>query len=101
MLNVHFGGSLTQDLKYHAQSKDRWQPGHDVFIVNIERKKGKMEVNSHHHQAVTYKDMSKEFDMLAYADNEEDPQNCIVEAFTHKKLPIAGVQWHPKFFGTC
>jgi putative glutamine amidotransferase len=96
MLNVAAGGTLTQDLIYHAQSKDRWQKGHDAYIVGMNRKQGKIEVNSHHHQAVTYKDMSKEFDMLAYADNEEDPENCIVEAFLHKTLPIGGVQWHPE-----
>lgn len=101
MLNVAFGGTLEQDLKYHAQSKDRWQPGHDVYTVGMNRKEGKFDVNSHHHQAVLYSNLSSEFEMLVYADNEEDKGNCIVEAFRHKSLPIAGVQWHPKFFGAC
>lgn len=101
MLNVHFGGALTQDLKYHAQSSGRWQKGHEVFVAGENRKNSKFEVNSHHHQAVLYSDLSKELDMLIYADNEENPQNCIVEGLRHKTLPIAGVQYHPKFFGAC
>jgi len=101
MLNVAFGGTLTQDLKFHAQSRDRWEKGHDAFTVGMNRKEGKFEVNSHHHQAVLYSDMSKEFTMLLYADNEEDKDNCIVEGFIHKEKKIAGVQYHPKFFGAC
>ncbi len=101
MLNVFFGGSLTQEMRYHAQSRDRWGDGHDVYTVGMNRKDGKFMVNSHHHQAVLYSDLSNQFDMVLYADNEEDKQNCIVEGFVHKTLPIAGVQYHPKFFGAC
>ena len=100
ILNVAFNGTLTQDLKYHAQSKDRWQKGHDVYTVGMNRKIGKFEVNSHHHQGVTYKDMSKEFDMLVYADNEEDGENCIVEAFLHKELPIGGVNIERHYYAS-
>lgn len=99
MLNVHFGGTLTQDLKYHAQSSGRWQEGHKVYVVGMSRKDGSMAVNSHHHQAVLESDLSDKFTMLAYADNEENPKNRIVEAFIHKELPIGGVQWHPKNLG--
>lgn len=96
MLNVIFGGTLTQDMPNHAQSKNRWEEGHDVFTVGLPRKEGKFEVNSHHHQAVLYSDLSKDFDMVLYADNEDDTDNCIVEGFVHKSLPIAGVQYHPE-----
>ena len=91
MLNVHFGGSLTQDLKYHAQSSGRWQKGHEVFVVGEPRKQSKFEVNSHHHQAVLYSDLSDQLEMIVYADNEENINNCIVEALRHKQLPIIGV----------
>lgn len=100
MLNVIFKGTLTQDMKYHAQSKDRWGPAHKVYI-NGSNRKDNFDVNSHHHQAVLVSDLSPELEILAYADNEEDKRNQIVEAFKHKTLPIAGVQWHPKLFGTC
>ncbi len=98
MLNVQFGGTLTQDLRYHAESKDRWQPGHKVYHIGQGRSKN-FEVNSHHHQAVLGTDISKDFTPLMYADNEEDGSNIIIEAFRHKTLPIAGVQWHPKIWG--
>jgi len=97
MLNVHFGGTLTQEMRYHAQSKDRWQPAHKVFLTDGSGRKP-FEVNSHHHQAVLHTDLSSEFEALAYAKNEEDSKNGIVEAFMHKTLPIAGVQWHPEEF---
>jgi len=96
MLNVHFGGTLTQDLKYHAQSRDRWQSAHPIWLPGSKNKKGDFEVNSHHHQAVLRTDLSPELTPLAYALNEENPPIGIVEAFEHKTLPIAGVQWHPE-----
>lgn len=96
MLNVHFGGTLTQDLKYHAQSKDRWEAAHKVYIVGMNRKEGAMEVNSHHHQAVLKTDLSQEFNALAYADNEENGKDPIIECILHKERPIGGVQWHPE-----
>jgi gamma-glutamyl-gamma-aminobutyrate hydrolase PuuD len=44
-------------------------------------------------------DLSDELEVLARTDHEEptfDPDDYIVEAFKHKTLPIAGVQWHPE-----
>lgn len=95
MLNTFFGGGLHQDMKYHAQSKDRWEPGHEVTIV-IGNKKYEVKVNSHHHQAVLSSDLAKDFIPIAFAKNEEDKKDDIIEAFIHKELPIAGVQWHPE-----
>lgn len=97
MLNVYFGGTITQDMKYHVQSKDRWLEGHDVHMYGVKRTKDtKFPVNSHHHQAVLFTDLSKDLVPVFYADNEEDSNNCIIEAFRHTSLPIAGVQWHPE-----
>lgn len=95
MLNVHFGGTLTQEMRYHEQSKNRWSGAHDVWIAGG-TKKDKFEVNSHHHQAVTVRDLSKEFDAILYAVNEEDDANPIIEGIRHKTLPIVGVQYHPE-----
>lgn len=97
MLNIHFGGTLTQDLKYHAQSPDRWKKGHEVYIWGKTRKESKFDVNSHHHQAVTLNDLEDNvLTPLIYADNEEDRNNPIIEAFMHRELPILGIQWHPE-----
>lgn len=95
MLNVHFGGTLTQDLRIHAQSRNRWEGAHDVWIAGGS-KKDKFEVNSHHHQAVTVADLSKELTPLLYTPNEEDVDNPIIEGFKHKTFPIVGVQYHPE-----
>lgn len=93
MLNIHFGGTLTQEMRYHAQSSGRWQKGHEVFICGKPRNKdNKFEVNSHHHQAVTLNDLEEDVLIpLAYADNEDDDKNPIIEAFRHKTLPIVGI----------
>ena len=95
MLNVHFGGTLSQEMRYHAQSKDRWQEAHDVYIDG-QGKGAKFKVNSHHHQAITKDDLSEHFNPLLWAVNEENKDNSIVEGFIHKTLPIAGVQYHPE-----
>lgn len=95
MLNIKFGGTLTQNLHHHAQSDKRWEAGHKLYFVG-ESRKTSVEVNSHHHQAVLFTNLSEKLEPLAYADNEEDRNNGIVEAFIHKELPIAGVQWHPE-----
>lgn len=84
-LNVFFGGSIIQHLPYHPQSKDRWEEGHEVNIVGTDKK---FKVNSHHHQGVKARNLSKELDALCIADDG------IIEAFKHKTLPIAGIQWH-------
>ena len=92
MLNVYFNGTITQNLRYHAQSEDRWKPAHEVKFFEDSKKKFK--VNSHHHQGITLKDLSSELTPLLYADNEEDKNNPIIEAFQHKELPIIAFQYH-------
>lgn len=102
MLAVYFGSKLQQNLKYHAQSKDRWETAHDIRIndtidgdVYYPYKEKKIKVNSHHHQAVTYNLLNKdELAILATAENEENKDNPIIEAFVHKTLPIIGIQHH-------
>ena len=107
MLNVYFNGQLVQDLKFHAQSSGRWSTAHKVY--KFDELTGKpvkkfQQVNSHHHQCVTFKTLGQDLKVEAVAPNDEGltlGSNYIVEAFTHRTLPIAAVQWHPKFFGAC
>lgn len=106
MLNVYFGGTLKQHLKYHPQSIDRWRTAHHVIgkpgsagpnLCTV------FQVNSHHHQGVTKKNLSKDLDPLLwhYVPKSKDIEGYkhpdgIIEGFKHKELPIAGVQYHPE-----
>ena len=106
-LAAFFGSKLEQNMIYHAQSKDRFQKAHEVYPTAEGTAMGywpykaqKMEVNSHHHQGVLVENLSDDLIPLVYASNEEytdkDKGARIVEAFMHRHLPIAGVQWHPE-----
>lgn len=101
MLNVFFGGTLTQHINIGIhQSDKRWSEAHSV---KIERTGEIMKVNSHHHQAVKLVDLADGLDVLSIS-NEDDKiptkniidRKVIVESFIHESLPIAGVQWHPE-----
>jgi putative glutamine amidotransferase len=114
VLNVLFGGSLTQNLLYHAQSKGRWEGAHKVYreigyvkpkgaegTVLTVRKSSELgyDVNSHHHQAVTLDRLADCLQPLLYAPNEDYPltgEKFLIEGFKHKSLPIIGLQYHPE-----
>lgn len=106
-LAAYFGGKITKNLPFHAQSPDRWEPAHNVFVFAEAREfTGKiitMEVNSHHHQALTYSGLDEKGMIipLFFAKNEDkkaSKQGEIIEAFKIKDKPIFGVQWHPEEF---
>lgn len=101
MLNVHFGGSLWQDIPaqipsevqhrmdkpYHRASHkcilEKGTPLHQISGTNI------IGVNSHHHQAV--KDLAPNF--LSMGCSEDG----IIEAIYDPSKPFLwGVQWHPE-----
>lgn len=100
-LNVLFGGGLQQDFPFNYSEKGRDEEVDKLVLTELgERFKKRFEiqtkdikVNSLHHQGVMLHQVSKEFDILATAVTH-GYQN--VEAFIHKTLPIAGVQFHPE-----
>jgi putative glutamine amidotransferase len=97
MLNTYFGGKLVQHLMNHTSSSDRYKAGHKINQCTPEGRvisKGKIEVNSHHHQAVPLDGLGKGLIPLYLAQEEEANNTAIVECFRHKSLPIGGVQWH-------
>lgn len=99
MLNAYFGGTLTQHLLAHEQSSGRWAMAHKIRTV-YDKPNTKIadliDVNSHHHQAITKeRDLAPNFNVIAVAASLE-PEGTIVEAFMHETLPIAGVQFHPE-----
>lgn len=88
-LQVHFGGGLEQDNSfYHPQSVDYDHLCHKVKLLNV-GKPHLMGVNSRHHQSVV--ELAAPLVPLAI-----DEKSNIVEAFRHKELPVAAVQWHPE-----
>jgi len=104
-LAVKYGGVLTQNLIYHAQSDSRWSTAHEVYEVELEgddykiKPKTKFKVNSHHHQALCMKGLSALIEPLIMADNEDHflfGEGDIIEAFKIKDEEIYGVQWHPE-----
>lgn len=101
MLAAYFGCKLKQHLKFHAQSDGRWEKAHEIFSSKEgfeEFGEKKLEVNSHHHQALLFSDLleSDQLVPLYFAKNEEDKNDHIIEAMRHKELPIYSVQYHPE-----
>lgn len=101
LLNVHFGGTLYQDLAtdrpgtlLHEQAEPWDQRSHGATvepgsvlhdIVAQER----LHINSFHHQAV--KDLAPGLRVSARADDG------LVEAIEHVEFPwVVAVQWHPE-----
>jgi len=117
-LAAKFGSKITQHFYNHEQSTSRNNIAHDIWTVNnyiqIENtklshdfkkseeleKRFKIGVNSFHHQGVLFKNLGEDLVPLYLADNEDsyhfDHNEQIVEAFIHKNLPIAAVQFHPE-----
>lgn len=93
LLNVYFGGTLYQDLSdahIHTNRKD-YQHVHPVTAVAggvCHRLYGaEFSINTYHHQGV--KALGKELRVDACFGE-------LVEAFTHQRLPVLAVQWHPE-----
>ncbi len=102
ILNVHFGGTLFQDITAqcglerptHDQGETpRSTPTHNVKIAENSRlqkitKSETLAVNTFHHQAV--KDVAPSLVCVATSDDG------ICEAIESRYYPILGVQWHPE-----
>lgn len=98
VLNVHFGGSLHQDIEeFYTEHPylNTILPKSTILIdpqskLHSILKKKYTRVNSLHHQSV--KEIGKDLRIVA-----KEP-NGIVEAIEHPDYPfLIGVQWHPEF----
>lgn len=93
LINVFFGGTLTQDLQEDRGLAHPYHSIHSVECVEgsqLEQLFGaSFLVNSYHHQAV--QTLGTGLISTAAAQGGE-----IVEALEHKTLPVLGVQWHPE-----
>ena len=103
LMNVFYGGTLYQDIKYvdtNIQHKQKWLadlPTHDINILEnnilFEIFGKKARTNSFHHQMI--KDLWKELTSIATANDG------VVEAIQNKNYPFFyGVQWHPEMMST-
>ena len=104
-LNVALGGSLYQDIAAqlpaalaHEQSEKKSYGGHYVDIIPHTRlytivRRGRIEVNTSHHQAV--KQLGKGLIIDAVAD---DGVIEGIESTRHRF--VLGVQWHPEALAT-
>lgn len=100
VINVHFGGTLWQDLPSEFPVKNVRHRGNHVGVrchtVSIEPDSRlaavigttNVAVNSQHHQAV--KRLASGFRSVAHAPDG------VIEAIEHTTLPVAGVQFHPE-----
>lgn len=92
-LNVHFGGSLIQDIDMtHGYSKNEEDDVHDVYEWNsalgIASKKAAFKTGSWHHQAVNELGRDLVVDLVS--------KDLLVEAMHHENEKIYAVQFHPE-----
>lgn len=92
MLNIFFGGTLTQDLE---KCRNIIHPYHSLHAVRAERGSRLAEifpvsftVNSYHHQAVDK--LGGGLVPSAYSSDG------LIEGIEHVALPVCAVQWHPE-----
>lgn len=96
VINVGFGGTLTQDLNPASARRHAYDHG-DQYHISIINESSWLyalygrnaTVNSAHHQAV--KKLGNGLEMVQYC-----PEDGCIEAISHRTLPIIGVQWHPE-----
>lgn len=90
-INVYFGGTLVQDLPGHSaldSGDDRLHPVCTAASFLSAVCGGHAVVNSAHHQAV---------DRLGQGLRAVQwSPDGVVEAISHRVLPVWGVQWHPE-----
>lgn len=94
IINVGFGGSLIQDLPtaetHRYDGGDKYHASVTLEDSILYRLYGRYPIiNSAHHQSI--KELGSGLIAIQWCPDD----NCI-EAITHTKLPILGVQWHPE-----
>lgn len=93
LINVYFGGSIIQHLDradlHEYTTQDHVHGTHTVSHNLLTELYGShFATNSAHHQGVRI--LGNQLTALQYSDDG------VMEALSHNKLPILGVQWHPE-----
>ncbi len=93
VINVHFGGSLIQDIP--QADRHRYQEGDQVHLTRVQKDSWlyplygeEFPTNSAHHQAIDQ--VAEGFHVI------QTSYDGVIEAIAHEKLPILSVQWHPE-----
>ena len=88
VINTFFGGEI-ESLK---NSKHVGDPHFVSLNENVTEflRTNKLQVNSFHNNIIKQKDLGKNLEPFAMADDQT------VEGFYHAKLPIFGIMWHPE-----
>lgn len=81
-INVHFGGSLFHRVNSHVNRNHKLISDHELMRD--------ITVNSYHNQAIFKNNLANDLISMAHTDDG------VIEAFTHGKYKIMGVQWHPE-----
>lgn len=76
-------------LDYYGNSMETVD-GHVAKRHMVYSKTGEFEVNSYHNQACVELEKNCELNILARAEDG------VIEAVSHKRLPIIGTMWHPE-----
>jgi microsomal dipeptidase-like Zn-dependent dipeptidase/gamma-glutamyl-gamma-aminobutyrate hydrolase PuuD len=97
VINVAFGGTLCQHIRFHSQAEPKHLPSHKALLYPSSLKNHlsteSLNVNSLHHQAV--KDVAEGFVTSAIS-----PEG-INEAIEHYDYEMFSVQWHPEQMAVC
>jgi putative glutamine amidotransferase len=97
-INVFFGGGLVQDIPAQLRSPidhDSDDQPHPVTITDARIAHvvsgDWLEVNSHHHQAITRDLLAPDLDAFAICEADG-----VIEGVIHRHRPVIGAQWHPE-----
>ena len=93
LINVCFGGTLTQDLPSERGLAHPFRSVHEIETPESSWLRAyftpKFTANSYHHQAVDK--LGEGLAAAAFSEN-----GSVIEALEHESLPIRAVQWHPE-----
>ena len=90
ILNVYFGGTLSQHVEGHSavDGRDSFHPSRIASSPLRRLYGGALQVNSAHHQAIDR--LGSGLQAVQWADDG------VIEAVMHETLPVWAVQWHPE-----
>ncbi len=90
ILNKHFGGThKTLSTNEHVTQTHPISIENNNFLKMLSSKN--LLVNSYHHNIITENSLGKNLIPFALSENDKT-----IEGFSHSKLPIIGVMWHPE-----